>query len=113
RTTLPAGPDAAELERWSDAGFDIAYRPRNAPYRLVDPGTDLPPQANYLIYAGTQVAGHPFGAPVDTSLAGVDPDPLQAVVAASQPYLTAVIEGTPQDGMAALSSRVPTVRLLS
>ena len=113
RTTLPAGPDAAEVARWSGAGFDIAYRPRNAPYRLVDPGADLPAEASYLIYAGTQVAGHPFGAPVDPSLAGVDTDPLASVVAASQTYLTAVIEGTPQDGMAAISSLVPTVRLLS
>lgn len=113
RTTLPAGPDAAELARWSDAGFDVAYRPRNAPYRLVDPGADLPPQANYLIYAGTQVAGHPFGSPVSSSMSGVESDPLEAVVAASQPYLTAVIEGTPQDGMSAISSLVPTVRLLS
>jgi len=113
RTTLPAGPDAAEVKRWADAGFDIAYRPRNAPYRLVDPGTDLPPQANYLIYAGTQVAGHPFGAPVDPATSGVGTDRLTTVVAASQAYLTAVIEGTPQDGMAAISSRVPTVRLLS
>jgi hypothetical protein len=119
RTTLPAGPDAAEVARWAAAGFDIAYRPRNAPYRLVDPGADLPPEASYLIYAGTQVAGHPFGAPVDAAALGgsgasaIDIDPLESVVAASQPYLTAVIEGTPQDGMAAISARVPTVRLLS
>lgn len=118
RTTLPAGPDAAEVKRWVDAGFDVAYRPRNAPYRLVDPGADLPPEASYLIYAGTQVAGHPFGSPVNPALqaaaaSGIGADPLEAVVAASQPYLTAVIEGTPQDGMAAISSRVPTVRLLS
>lgn len=113
RTTLPAGPDQAEVKRWADAGFDIAYRPRNAPYRLVDPGADLPPEANYLVYAGTQVAGHPFGSAVSTAVGSVDDQPLAAVVAASQPFLTAVIEGTPQDGMSAISARVPTVRLLS
>ena len=106
RTTLPAGPDEAELRRWDAAGFDIAYRPRNAPYRLVDPGADLPAVANYLVYAGTQVAGHPFGASDDSAA-------LDAVVAASQDFLTAIIEGTPQDGMTTISSLVPTVRLLS
>lgn len=106
RTTLPAGPDAAQLERWSAAGFDIAYRPRNAPYHLPDPGADLPSLANYLIYAGTQVSGHPFS--------GDDGDEdLAALIAASQGFLTAIIEGTPQDGMTRISSRVPTVRLLS
>ncbi|HEX7000519.1 MAG TPA: DUF5693 family protein [Trueperaceae bacterium] len=104
RQTLPAGPDAAELELWSNAGFDIAYRPRNAPYRLLDPGDDFPDQASYLVYAGTQVAGHPFGP---------DEDGAQPVIDASQEFLTAIIEGTPQDGMGRISGQVPTVRLLS
>jgi hypothetical protein len=104
RQTLPAGPDAAELERWQAAGFDIAYRPRNAPYRLLDPGADFPEQARYLVYAGTQVAGHPFGN---------EEDGAQPVIDASQEFLTAIIEGTPQDGMGRISSQVPTVRLLS
>ncbi|HEX6938892.1 MAG TPA: DUF5693 family protein, partial [Longimicrobiales bacterium] len=104
RQTLPAGPDLAELERWASAGFDIAYRPRNAPYRLLDPGADFPDQARYLVYAGTQVAGHPFGP---------DEDGAQPVIDASQEFLTAIIEGTPQDGMSRISGRVPTVRLLS
>src|SRR5690606_8412801 len=96
RQTLPAGPDEAELELWSNAGFDIAYRPRNAPYRLLDPGSDFPEQANYLVYAGTQVAGHPFGP---------DEDGAQPVIDASQEYLTAIIEGTPQDGMGRVSGQ--------
>lgn len=104
RQTLPAGPDMAELERWEAAGFDIAYRPRNAPFRLRDPGSDFPSQARYLVYAGTQVAGHPFGP---------DEDGAQPVIDASQEFLTAIIEGTPQDGMNRISGRVPTVRLLS
>lgn len=104
RQTLPAGPDRAELELWQAAGFDIAYRPRNAPYRLLDPGADFPEQARYLVYAGTQVAGHPFGP---------DEDGAQPVIDASQEFLTAIIEGTPQDGMSRVSGRVPTVRLLS
>jgi len=58
------------------------------------------------VYAGTQVAGHPFGASDDSAA-------LEAVVAASQDFLTAIIEGTPQDGMTTISSLVPTVRLLS
>ncbi len=104
RQTLPGGPDLAELDLWQAAGFDIAYRPRNAPYRLLDPGADFPEQANYLVYAGTQVAGHPFGEGED----GTRP-----VVDASQEHLTAIIEGTPQDGMSRISGQVPTVRLLS
>lgn len=96
--TLPAGPDRAELQLWSAAGFDIAYRPRNAPVQLQVLG-DFPPEANYLIYAGTHVAGYP--------------GELSEVVDASQEYLTAIIEGTPQNGMAQISDKVPTVRLLS
>lgn len=96
--SLPAGPDAAQLELFERAGFDIAYRPRNAPYQLESLG-ELPLGASYLIHAGTQVAGYP--------------GELGAVVEASQEYLTAVIEGTPQDGMRDVAPRVPTVRLLS
>ncbi|MFA5595409.1 MAG: DUF5693 family protein [Trueperaceae bacterium] len=96
--TLPAGPDQGELSLWSAAGFDIAYRPRNAPVQLQVLG-DFPPQANYLIYAGTHVAGFPGD--------------LTEVVDASQEFLTAIIEGTPQNGMADISDKVPTVRLLS
>jgi len=99
RSTLPAGPDLNELTAWHDAGFDIAYRPRNAPYRLLHPGADFPTLAHYLIYSGTQVAGYPGH--------------LNDLVAASQPYLTALIEGTPQQGLDALLNKVPTVRLLS
>src|SRR5690606_123736 len=71
---------------------------------LLDPGSDFPSQARYLVYAGTQVAGHPFGP---------DEDGAQPVIDASQEFLTAIIEGTPQDGMNRISGRVPTVRLLS
>lgn len=99
RSSLPAGPDLAELQAWSKAGFDLAYRPRNAPYRLLDPGADFPKDAHYLIYAGTQVAGYPGD--------------LAPVIRASQPYLTALIEGTPQQGLDSLLNKVPTVRLLS
>lgn len=99
RTTLPAGPDLAELQRWENAGFEIAYRPRNAPYQLLGAGSDFPSGASYIVYAGTQVAGHPW-----------DPQP---VIDGSQEFLTAVIEGTPQSGMAGISGSVPTIRLLS
>ncbi|HKI57571.1 MAG TPA: DUF5693 family protein [Trueperaceae bacterium] len=99
RNSLPAGPDMAEIRAWTKMGFEIAYRPRNAPYRLLDPGSDFPSQARYLIYAGTQVPGYP---------GNVSP-----LVKASQPYLTALIEGTPQQGLDGLLSKVPTVRLLS
>ena len=99
RTTLPAGPDIAEIDRWRRAGFDVAYRPRNAPYALTAAGEDFPAGASYLVYAGTQVAGHPG-------------DPA-SVIEGSQPFLTAVIEGTPQSGMSLISGKVPTVRLLS
>ena len=41
------------------------------------------------------------------------PGDLTEVVDASQEFLTAIIEGTPQNGMADISDKVPTVRLLS
>lgn len=94
----PAGPDREAVERWAEAGFDLAYRPRNFP-NLVGVGEDFPAEAHYLIHAGLQVAGHPGS--------------LSDLVAASQDYLTGIIEGTPQDGMAGVSSKIPTTRLLS
>ncbi len=96
--TRPAGADRAQVEAWHAAGFEIAYRPRNFP-GLQDVGADYPPEARYLIYAGLQVAGHPSA--------------LAQVIEVSQPYLTAIIEGTPQDGMPLVAGRVPTARLLS
>lgn len=99
KNVLPAGPDEAQLELWRAAGFDIAYRPRNAPYRTEGVGSDFPTAATYLVHAGTQLAGWPAG--------------LEELVAASQGHYTAVIEGTPQSGMAKVAGRVPTVRLLS
>lgn len=94
----PGGPDPAAVQRYADAGFDLAYRPRNAP-GLRQVGTDFPPEARYLVHAGLDVAGHPHDLP--------------ALVAGSQEHLTAIIEGTPQDGFEALRGKVPTVRLLS
>ncbi len=96
--TRPVGVDRAQVEAWAAAGFEIAYRPRNFP-GLRGVGSDYPPEARYLIYAGLQVAGHP--------------NALGEVIEVSQNYLTAVIEGTPQDGMPQVAGRVPTVRLLS
>ena len=96
--TRPAGPDAADVAAWHDAGFEIAYRPRNFP-NLQGVGSDFPSEARYLIHAGLQVAGHP--------------DALNDTVAAAEHRLTALIEGTPQDGFATVASQVPTVRLLS
>jgi hypothetical protein len=96
--TRPAGADRAQVEAWHAAGFEIAYRPRNFP-GLQDVGADYPPEARYLIYAGLQVAGHPAA--------------LGQVIDVSQDYLTAIIEGTPQDGMPVVAGRVPTARLLS
>ncbi len=96
--TRPAGPDAARVSAWAAAGFDVAYRPRNFP-GLQDVGRDFPAEARYLIHAGLQAAGHPHA--------------LDDTAAASQDRLTALIEGTPQDGLRDLARQVPTVRLLS
>ena len=94
----PTGPRLNEVERWAEAGFDVAYRPRNYP-ELREVGADFPEQANYLIHAGLQVAGQP--------------DSLDDLVAASQGYITGVIEGTVQDGMREVVRKVPSARLLS
>ena len=96
--TRPAGPDLTTLERWSDAGWDIAYRPRNYP-NLMEVGEDFPEEAHYLIHSGLQVAGQPDG--------------LSELVRASQGYITGVIEGTAQDGMGEVIRKIPTARLLS
>jgi len=94
----PAGPDRQAVSRWAEAGFDIAYRPRNFP-NLEQVGEDFPPEAHYLVHAGLQVAGHPNN--------------LDEVVDASQGFITGIIEGTEQDGMEQIARRLPTTRLLS
>lgn len=94
----PAGPDRGEISQYADAGFDIAYRPRNFP-GLLDPGIDLPPEASYLIHYGLELAGMADG--------------LENLVEASQDYVTGIIEGTEQAGMEDIVDRIPTVRLLS
>ena len=86
------------MAAWSAAGFAIAYRPRNFP-NLQGVGADFPAEAGVLIHAGLQVAGHP--------------NAVDALAAASQGRLTALIEGTPQDGLVDLAREVPTARLLS
>jgi hypothetical protein len=96
--TQPAGANDAEVARWLEAGFDLAYRPRNVP-GVRNVGSDVPDGARYLIHAGLDVAGHPHA--------------LDELVEASRGRWTALIEGTPQDGFAALRGKVPVVRLLS
>ena len=96
--TRPAGPDRAELELYAEAGFDIAYRPRNFP-GLLDTGSDFPPEANYLIHYGLELAGMEDG--------------LEDLVTASQNYITGIIEGTEQAGMEDVVELIPTTRLLS
>lgn len=94
----PAGPDRNAIQQWAEAGFDIAYRPRNFPL-MKEVGADFPKEASYLIHAGLQVAGHPGS--------------LSTLVDISQNYITGVIEGTEQDGMRDIVRKVPTARLLS
>ena len=93
----PAGPDRAKLEHYREAGWDLAYRPVNYP-NLVGVGQDFP-KAGYLIHEGLEVVGNP--------------DSLSETVAASQPYLTGVIEGTEQAGMSAINAKVPLTRAFS
>ena len=94
--TLPAGPDEERLDRYAEAGFDVAYRPRNHPL-LAD--VVFPEQAHYLVHNGLEVAGLP--------------DLLDETVEESRSYLTGIIEGTEQSGMSRVAGRVPSVRLLS
>jgi hypothetical protein len=96
--TLPAGPSAAKLRRYAEAGFDVAYRPRNHQL-MAGSGADFPADAHYLVHAGLEVAGHP--------------DLIEETIAASQPFLTGIIEGTEQSGMTDIAGKVPAVRLLS
>lgn len=92
----PAGPDLAAVRRWSDAGWDVAYRPLNFP-GLMAAGADFPAEARYLVHQGLEVAGHP--------------NALDEVAQASQPFVTGMIEGTAQYGMAELRRAAPTARL--
>ena len=78
-----------------EAGWDIAYRPYNYP-GLREVGADFPTEANYLIHGALEVAGNP--------------NALSQTVAASQDYLTGVIEGVEQAGMAQLAGKVPVAR---
>ncbi len=94
----PAGPRDADIKRWSNAGYDIAYRPRNFP-NLINPSTDWPKEAHYIIYHGLQIAGHPKA--------------LTQIVKDSQNYITGIIEGVPQYGMSSILNKVPTARILS
>ena len=91
----PAGPNREEVERWAEAGWDIAYRPYNYP-GLREVGADFPTEANYLIHGALEVAGNP--------------NALSQTVATSQDYLTGVIEGVEQAGMAQLEGKVPVAR---
>ncbi len=97
-STRPAGPDLEQFDRYLAAGFDLAYRPRNFP-GLVGVGSDFPEHANYLIHTGLELQGNP--------------DSLDALVEASQDYVTVVIEGTEQAGMDEVIDRIPSTRLLS
>jgi hypothetical protein len=94
----PMGPDEAKVRRFAEAGFDIAYRPKNFP-NLQRVGHDFPPEANYLIHQGTELAG--------------SPNLLSELVEASQGYFTGLIEMTEQDGMAAIVGKVPMMRVFS
>ena len=93
----PAGPNRARLARYRQDGWDIAYRPVNYP-NLTEVGADFP-DVCYLIHEGLEVTGNP--------------NALSETVAASQGYLTGLIEGTDQAGMAAISGKVPLARVFS
>ncbi|MEZ4630286.1 MAG: DUF5693 family protein [Deinococcales bacterium] len=93
----PAGLRAQDLKLWQDAGWLIAYRPRNyANLQIIN--SDFP-AVPYLIHASTDVTGHP--------------DSLEAIIQVSQRYVTGVIEGTPQDGMDKIIAKIPNSRLFS
>src|SRR5690606_30583221 len=50
-STLPMGPDLDRIEAYVEAGFEIAYRPRNHQL-LATVGEDFPESASYLVHAG-------------------------------------------------------------
>lgn len=94
----PAGPDREQVAHYHGAGWDLAYRPLNYP-GLQNVGADFPPEANYLIHGGLEVAGNP--------------EALSETVAVSQGYLTGLIEGIDQDGIAEVIGQVPAARVFS
>ncbi len=94
----PAGPDTQTLQKWADAGWDIAYRPRNYP-NMINVGADYPKEAHYLIYHGLQISGYPSA--------------LENIIPISQNYITGVIEGTEQKGLKDIIRQIPSARVLS
>ena len=97
-TARPAGPRDADIKRWSQAGYDLAYRPRNFP-NLLNPSADWPKEAHYIIYHGLQIAGYPKD--------------LSGTLEKSKNYITGIIEGVPQFGMSSILNKTATARLLS
>ena len=61
--------------------------------------SDFPKDVRYIIHSGLQVTG--------------SPNKLEDLVAASQPYITGVIEGTVQDGMKEVTDKIANAKLLS
>ncbi len=94
----PAGFSQEVINHWQQAGWDISYRPRNIP-NMANVGQDFPKEASYLIHEGTDIAGNP--------------NALDNTISSSQNYLTALIEGTKQNGIEQIIGKVPAVRLFS
>ena len=94
----PAGFSREVLKSWQQLDWDIAYRPRNVP-NMANVGKDFPEGVHYLIHEGIDIAGNP--------------NTLNDTINASQNYITALIEGTEQDGIEEILGNVPTARLFS
>lgn len=95
---FPAGFDTALAQRLKADGFFIAARPSNHPNRNFE-GPLVPPQADVVIFGGTDVLGFP--------------DHLDTVAVTLQDKPIAFIESTPQRGFDQLSHKLPVLRLFS
>ncbi len=94
----PTGFSPEIFKAWQQLGWDIAYRPLNAP-NMANVGQDFPKGASYLIHEGLDITGNP--------------NSLADTIVVSQNYLTALIEGIEQDGIKQILGQVPAVRLFS
>jgi hypothetical protein len=94
---FPAGPPQDWIDQATQMGFYVVYRPFNLEYRNLE--AQLWPQgADAIAFAGIEVLGFP------QQLSQVS-DTLEQPIA--------LIEGTPQEGFAALARQHPVLRLFS
>lgn len=99
----PVGYDAELIRRLKAEGYYLVFRPINAPRRkLPTPGSGVsmvPPEADAIVFSGTEVLGNP--------------NQLEEVIPLLRGKPIGWIEATPQEGFPRLARELPVLRLFS